>query len=199
MLAKRQLNGVEQLEQKQMLTTLVEMPVEESYGPAGDVNGDGAVNHMDIAQMLQSGKYNTGLPATITDGDVNGDGTFSQLDLVQVLTAGKYHQPTFKPGDANLDGVFNQLDIIRLLQQDKYLKDEPADWSSGDFDGDNRFDPHDMVLALQEGDYQVTSNSLLATVPSPTKRQQHRRPTGHCADAPVGQVQHRPAGKPRRG
>ena len=44
----------------------------------------------DIVQVLQSGKYLTGLPATWQEGDWNSDGVFDQLDIVAALQWGNY-------------------------------------------------------------------------------------------------------------
>ena len=58
--------------------------------PPGDANGDGQFDRLDIASVLQAGKYRTGLPAMSSEGDWNGDGVFDQLDLVAALQAGNY-------------------------------------------------------------------------------------------------------------
>ncbi len=59
---------------------------------AGDANRDGVFNQLDIVQILQSAKYQTGQPATWTEGDFNRDGVFDQLDIVAALQTGKYGQ-----------------------------------------------------------------------------------------------------------
>ena len=59
---------------------------------AGDANRDGLFNQLDIVQVLQSGKYQTGQPATWAEGDFNRDGLFDQLDIVTALQSGKYSQ-----------------------------------------------------------------------------------------------------------
>jgi hypothetical protein len=59
---------------------------------AGDANRDGAFNQLDISQILQSAKYQTGQPATWTEGDFTGDGVFDRLDIVAALQTGKYGQ-----------------------------------------------------------------------------------------------------------
>jgi hypothetical protein len=57
---------------------------------AGDANRDGVFNQLDIVQILQSDRYQTGLPATWAEGDFNGDGVFDQLDIVAALQTGGY-------------------------------------------------------------------------------------------------------------
>ncbi len=59
---------------------------------AGDANRDGVFNPLDIVQVLQSAKYQTGQPATWAEGDFNRDGVFDQLDIVAALQTGKYGQ-----------------------------------------------------------------------------------------------------------
>ncbi len=59
---------------------------------AGDANRDGVFNQLDIVQVLQSAKYQTGQPATWAEGDFNGDLVFNQLDIVAALQSGKYGQ-----------------------------------------------------------------------------------------------------------
>jgi hypothetical protein len=57
---------------------------------AGDANRDGAFNQLDIVQVLQAGKYQTGQPAAWSEGDFNGDSLCDQLDIVAALQSGKY-------------------------------------------------------------------------------------------------------------
>ena len=57
---------------------------------AGDANRDGVFNQLDIVQILQSAKYQTGQPATWAEGDFNRDGVFDQLDIVAALQSGEY-------------------------------------------------------------------------------------------------------------
>jgi hypothetical protein len=56
----------------------------------GDSNGDGLFDPLDIVQVLRTGKYLTGLPATASQGDWNQDGWFDQLDLAFALQADTY-------------------------------------------------------------------------------------------------------------
>jgi hypothetical protein len=57
---------------------------------AGDGNGDGQFNQLDIVWVLQAGKYLTSQPATFAQGDWNGDGVFDRLDIVAALQTGDY-------------------------------------------------------------------------------------------------------------
>ena len=59
---------------------------------AGDADRDGVFSQLDIVQVLQSAKYQTGQPATWAEGDFNRDGVFDQLDIVAALQTGEYGQ-----------------------------------------------------------------------------------------------------------
>lgn len=52
---------------------------------AGDVNRDGAFDSSDIVAILQAGKYEKDVPASVDDGDVTGDGRVTSADLVRML------------------------------------------------------------------------------------------------------------------
>jgi len=56
-----------------------------SYAMPGDANFDGVFNQLDIVQVLQEGKYNTGQYATWRQGDWDRDGVFGPLDIVLAL------------------------------------------------------------------------------------------------------------------
>ena len=56
----------------------------------GDANDDGRFDQLDIAHVLQSGKYRTSEPATFSEGDWNADGMFDQLDVVAALRTARY-------------------------------------------------------------------------------------------------------------
>jgi hypothetical protein len=57
---------------------------------AGDSNRDGLFNQLDLVQVLQAGRYDTGQFATWQQGDWNGDGVFNNYDIVAALQAGTY-------------------------------------------------------------------------------------------------------------
>jgi hypothetical protein len=56
----------------------------------GDTNRDGQFDRVDLFQVLQAGKFQTGQPANWSAGDWNGDGVFDQVDIVASLQTGKY-------------------------------------------------------------------------------------------------------------
>ena len=59
---------------------------------AGDANRDGQFDQLDIVEVLQGGKYNTGRRPAWSTGDWNLDGVFDQLDIVGSLQTGAYLQ-----------------------------------------------------------------------------------------------------------
>ena len=59
----------------------------------GDSNEDGRFDQLDLVQVLQGGKYQTGQPASFGEGDWNGDAVFSQLDIVAALQIENYLAP----------------------------------------------------------------------------------------------------------
>jgi hypothetical protein len=77
---------------------------EQLVAAAGDANRDSWFDLEDILQVLQTGKYLTGKPATWDEGDWNGDGVFDQLDIVAALRTGTYVR-----GNTPLDDVFARM------------------------------------------------------------------------------------------
>ena len=66
---------------------------------AGDANGDGSFDQLDIVQVLQAGKYLTGEHATFEEGDFTGDGVFDANDIVAALQQGNYGAASDGPDD----------------------------------------------------------------------------------------------------
>ncbi|MCA9218222.1 MAG: hypothetical protein KDB27_34375, partial [Planctomycetales bacterium] len=56
----------------------------------GDANRNGVFDSGDLVSVFQTGKYETGEPASWEDGDWNGDGVFSSADFVSAFVAGAY-------------------------------------------------------------------------------------------------------------
>ena len=84
----------------------------------GDAYEDGLFDQLDVAQVLDFGKYMTGLPATWAQGEWTGDGQFDQRDIVWALQTGTwprgfeafYHATAVdqRPED---DGIFRWLEL----------------------------------------------------------------------------------------
>ena len=62
---------------------------------AGDADGNGQFDRLDIVRVLQAAKYRTGQPATWEEGDWNNDSMFDQLDIIAALQTGNYLRETF--------------------------------------------------------------------------------------------------------
>jgi hypothetical protein len=54
-------------------------------------------------------------------------------------------------GDVKRDRQFDRWRFVQILQLHRYLSGEAARCSQGDWNGDGRFDPMDVVLASQAG------------------------------------------------
>ena len=61
----------------------------ETY-EAGDVNRDHRFDRLDIVQVLQAAKFQTGRPADWVEGDWDGDRQFNRMDIVAALQTGNY-------------------------------------------------------------------------------------------------------------
>jgi hypothetical protein len=62
--------------------------------------------------------------------------------------AGDNDASAYVAGDANRDGSYDPADVKQVLQSGKYSSDDPADWSEGDWNGDDTFDQDDLVAAV---------------------------------------------------
>jgi prepilin-type N-terminal cleavage/methylation domain-containing protein/prepilin-type processing-associated H-X9-DG protein len=70
-----------------------------AYAALGDTNLDWQVDVLDAANVLASGKFNTGDPATWLDGDFNYDGVVDVLDAADFITTGLYNAGIYNPPD----------------------------------------------------------------------------------------------------
>ena len=107
-----------------------------------DWNGDGAFDRLDIWFIDRA--IRDGAPDP--EFDFDEDGTVTNDDFYEYLASHGYNR-----FDVNLDGRFDSSDLVQLFQASKYEKDEPANWSEGDFDGNNRFDSNDIISAFAFG------------------------------------------------
>jgi hypothetical protein len=63
-----------------------------SYAAPGDLNLDGMVDIIDLADMLGSGLFDTGLAADWRDGDANYDGVVDMLDISESFATGLFNR-----------------------------------------------------------------------------------------------------------
>jgi len=66
-----------------------------SFAAPGDTNIDGAVDVLDASNLVASGKYGTGDPATWSEGDFNYDGVVDVLDAADFASTGLYNEPSY--------------------------------------------------------------------------------------------------------
>ncbi|MFM7207281.1 MAG: fibronectin type III domain-containing protein [Planctomycetaceae bacterium] len=66
------------------------------FAAPGDLNLDGLVDTSDLAGLLGSGLFDTGLAAGWADGDANYDGVVDSLDLSELLAAGLFDQGPYR-------------------------------------------------------------------------------------------------------
>ena len=71
-----------------------------SFAAPGDTNVDGYVDLLDVANVLASGKYDTGEPATWTQGDFTYDGIVDILDVSDFLVTGLFDNGGYLPAPA---------------------------------------------------------------------------------------------------
>ena len=73
-------------------------------------------------------------------------------------------------GDVTHDGKFDPSDLTALFQAGTFEDsvDANADWSTGDWNGDQDFDSSDLVFALRYGRYEVNSQQAVHAVPEPS-------------------------------
>jgi autotransporter-associated beta strand protein len=67
------------------------------FAAPGDGNLDGMVDIQDVAALLTSNKYDSGLPADWNEGDHNQDGVVDVTDLTELLGAGLYNAGSYLP------------------------------------------------------------------------------------------------------
>ena len=67
------------------------------FAAPGDGNLDGVVDVQDVALLITSGKYDTGLAADWSEGDNNHDGVVDVTDVTEFFTAGLYDAGSYLP------------------------------------------------------------------------------------------------------
>lgn len=130
-------------------------------GTAGDVNGDGMLDALDIDAITAAVRQGDGADAF----DVNGDGDVDQSDRTHWVEELK---KTYF-GDSNLDGEFSSSDFVVVFQAGQYEDATVGNstWETGDWNGDGDFDSSDFVAAFQAGGYEQGPRAAVAAVPEP--------------------------------
>ena len=78
---------------------------------AGDANGDGVFNSLDLLAVLEAGEFEDEVAANSswTTGDWNLDGDFNREDIVAALTSGSYQQGPFAATVPEPDSILSAL------------------------------------------------------------------------------------------
>ena len=127
-------------------------------GLLGDFDGDNLLTVNDINLLTAESIAMTNDPKF----DLNGDDVVDDADRTVWV---KDLKKTYF-GDANLDGEFNTTDLVDIFQAGKFELDQDADWSQGDWTGENRFNTSDLVKAFQDGGFEKGPVAT-AAVPEP--------------------------------
>lgn len=69
------------------------------YVAPGDTNIDWTVDVLDVANLVASGKYSTGMPASWPEGDFNDDGVMDILDISDFVSTGLYNAGPYTGGE----------------------------------------------------------------------------------------------------
>ncbi len=115
---------------------------------AGDLNGDGRVDAVDIDLICAA---IMGQDPPDSDFDLNGDNTVDLQDhdhLVRSAIGTSF-------GDANVDGVFDSSDLVLVFRNGHYDDDLQGNsgWADGDWNCDGEFNSTDIVFAFRQGAY----------------------------------------------
>ena len=81
------------------------------WAAPGDTNLDGLVDILDVANILSSGKYDSGLEASWSEGDFNYDGVVDILDISTFRSNGLYNTGNYFPQDTSFTVVWRPKDI----------------------------------------------------------------------------------------
>ena len=125
---------------------VVSIEVIGQSGVDGDLNGDGAVDIVDVNLVSSAILAEQGYLF-----DINSDGELDVEDLNYLVTVliGTVR------GDANLDGEFGSDDLIDIFGAAQYEDGivMNSTWVTGDWNADGEFDSGDLVAAFQDGGY----------------------------------------------
>jgi len=83
-----------------------------AFAAPGDTNLDGFVDQLDLAQVLSSGLFDTGVTAGWWQGDFTYDGLIDILDISELVVTGLYNEPPYLPVVSNaFDAAFAALAV----------------------------------------------------------------------------------------
>lgn len=127
----------------------------------GDFNLNGELDTEDIDLLSKE----VATPTGDLSFDLNSDGVVDDQD--RTVWVHDLKMTWF--GDADLSGEFNSADFVQVFAAGKYEDADVgnASWSEGDWDGNMEFDSGDLVVAFQDGGFEVGPRAP-AAVPEPT-------------------------------
>jgi autotransporter-associated beta strand protein len=75
------------------------------YAATGDTNLDMSVDVLDVANVISSGKFNSGLDATWAEGDFTYDGLADILDIATVMSSGLFNADPYNASSPSVAAV----------------------------------------------------------------------------------------------
>jgi hypothetical protein len=75
------------------------------YAASGDTNLDWSIDILDVANVISSGKVDSGLPASWADGDFNYDGLADILDIADFMSSGLFNAGTYNAPSPSIAAV----------------------------------------------------------------------------------------------
>jgi autotransporter-associated beta strand protein len=75
------------------------------YAASGDTNLDWSIDILDVANVISSGKVDSGLPASWADGDFNYDGLADILDIADFMSSGLFNDGTYNAPSPSIAAV----------------------------------------------------------------------------------------------
>ena len=75
------------------------------YAASGDTNLDWSIDILDVANVISSGKVDSGLPASWADGDFNYDGLADILDIADFMSSGLFNDGAYNAPSPSIAAV----------------------------------------------------------------------------------------------
>jgi hypothetical protein len=75
------------------------------YAAPGDTNLDWSIDILDVANVISSGKFNSGLPVSWVEGEFNYDGVVDILDIADFMSSGLFNAGTYNAPSPSIVAV----------------------------------------------------------------------------------------------
>lgn len=89
------------------------------WAAPGDTNLDGLIDILDIANILSSNKYDSGMAANWFEGDFNYDGVVDVLDVSTFKSSGLYNADNYFPQDTSFTIVWRPKNIVHCPEMNR--------------------------------------------------------------------------------